>query len=246
MPTSSCCREAAGCSADRSVLLRRLAQRAYGRQRSRRPPLEGLEPISRSFGFDRGRPIDRFYIEEFLARHAADIRGSVLEVAEPTYTRRFGTTVTRSDVLHAAAGNPEATIVGDLVSGDGIPTRAFDCVVLTQTLPFIYEPRRALEGVLRSLRPRGVLLATVPGISQISREDRRAWGDYWRFTTDSMRTMLGEVFGADNIEVEAHGNVFVAAAFLYGLATEDLSERELRTRDEDFDFLVCARAVVAG
>ena len=223
-------------------MLRRVMRRGRG-EAPGRPPLEGLEPVSRTFGFDRGRPIDRFYIEEFVQRHAADIHGHVLEIAEPTYTRRFGSGVTRSDVLHAAPGNPEATIVGDLVSGDGVPERTFDCIVLTQTLSVIYEARRAVEGVKRALRPGGVLLATVPGISQLSREDQREWGEYWRFTSDSLRTMLSEVFGPDNVEVEAHGNVFVAAAFLYGLATEDLDEHELRTRDEDFDFLICGRAV---
>ena len=43
-----------------------------------------------------------------------------------------------------------------------------------------------------------------------------------------------------------YGNVYVAAAFLYGLATEDLDERELHTRDEDFDFVICARACKAA
>ncbi|HZO37454.1 MAG TPA: methyltransferase domain-containing protein [Solirubrobacteraceae bacterium] len=223
-----------------------LGQRLRARRRGpERPPLAGLEPISRTFGFDRGRPIDRFYIENFLAEHAADVRGHVLEVAEPTYTRRFGTAVTRSDVLHAAPGNPEATIVGDLVSGDGIPAAAFDCVVLTQTLSVIYDARGAVEGVRRALKPGGVLLVTVPGISQISREDRREWGEYWRFTTDSLRTILADAFGSANVDVESHGNVFVAAAFLYGLATEDLSDVELQTRDEDFDFLICGRAVAS-
>src|SRR5258708_1276969 len=36
-------------------------------------------PISTSFGFDRGTPIDRYYIENFLGRNAGDIRGRVLE-----------------------------------------------------------------------------------------------------------------------------------------------------------------------
>ena len=46
--------------------------------------------LSRDFGFDRGTPIDRYYIESFLSTHASDIRGHVLEVADNTYTRRFG------------------------------------------------------------------------------------------------------------------------------------------------------------
>ena len=55
-----------------------------------------LVPVSRSFGFDRGQPIDRHYIEDFLRRHgswpgysAGDIRGVVMEVGDDVYTRRF-------------------------------------------------------------------------------------------------------------------------------------------------------------
>jgi hypothetical protein len=46
------------------------------------PPVEfgsfrRLTPISRLWGSDRGQPIDRRYIENFLKRHAGDIRGRV-------------------------------------------------------------------------------------------------------------------------------------------------------------------------
>jgi hypothetical protein len=52
--------------------------------------LRRTEPISRDFGFVRGGPVDRYYIEGFLSRHAGDIAGRVLEIGDDTYTRRFG------------------------------------------------------------------------------------------------------------------------------------------------------------
>ena len=144
------------------------------------------EPVSRTFGFERGKPVDRWYIERFLAEHSADVRGRVLEVAESTYTGWYGgDDVTRSDVLYAAEGNPDATVVGDLTTGAGIPEAAYDCFICTQTLQFIYDVRAAVAGTRALLAPGGVLLATVPGISQISREDMRDWGDWWRFTAKS-------------------------------------------------------------
>jgi hypothetical protein len=145
-------------------------------------------------------------------------------------------------VLYASEGNPAATVVGNLVTGDGIPHGAYDCIILTQTLPFIYDVEAAVRGTREALAPGGVLLATVPGISQISREDRRDWGDYWRFTTDSVRHVFGRVYGAD-FEVRAHGNVLAASAFLYGLAAEELSESDLAYDDPDYEMLITARAV---
>jgi hypothetical protein len=216
----------------------------------RRPPSERealgltkLEPVSRMYGADRGRPVDRWYIERFLAAHAADVRGRVLEVAETTYTQWYGgEDVTSSDVLHAAPGNPDATIVGDLATGRGIPREAFDCFIMTQTLHVIYDIAAAVRGTWNLLAPGGVLLATVPGISQISSDGRRDWGDWWRFTTDSASRLFSDVYGAGNVEVEAHGNVLSAACFLYGFAAEELSEAELAHRDPAFELLMTIRA----
>jgi hypothetical protein len=206
--------------------------------------LTRLEPVSRIFGFDRGKPVDRWYIERFLAAHAADVRGRVLEVAEPTYTQWYGgDDVTRSDVLYAAEGNEAATVVGDLVTGEGLPRDVYDCFVMTQTLQVIYDVAAAARGTRDLLAPQGVLLATVPGISQISREDRRDWGDWWRFTSDSALRLFADAYGPQNVEVEAHGNVLSAACFLYGFAAEDLTEDELATHDSDFELLMTIRAV---
>src|SRR5262245_60042480 len=77
--------------------------------------LRRITPISQVFGFDRGQPIDRYYIECFLQRYARDIQGAVLEIGENTYTCKYGAgRVTRSDVLHATPRNIQATLVADL------------------------------------------------------------------------------------------------------------------------------------
>ena len=204
--------------------------------------LRRLTPISRDFGADRGQSIDRYYIEDFLDRHRTDIRGRVLEVANNSYTTRFGgDKVTTSDVLHVQEGNPEATIVANLASDD-IPGDLFDCVILTQTLPFIYDTRAAVRTLHRILKSRGVLLATLPGISQISRYDMKRWGDYWRFTSLSARRLFEESFPSVDIAIETHGNVLVASAFLYGLAVAELRKKELDHHDPDFEFLLTVRA----
>ncbi len=200
--------------------------------------------MSRTFGFERGKPVDRWYIERFLAEHAADVRGRVLEVAERTYTGWYGgDDVTASDVLYAAEGHPDATVVGDLTTGAGIPEAAYDCFICTQTLQVIYDIRAAVSGTRRLLAPGGVLLATLPGISQISREDNRDWGDWWRFTARSAQRLFADVYGEEHVQVRQHGNVQAAAAFLYGLAAEDLESSALESTDPDFHLVMTVRAV---
>ena len=224
--------------------LRRAAKRADARPGEAPLLLPEREPLSRAFGSDRGRPIDRWYIERFLDRHRADVHGRVLEVAERTYTDWYGDgAVSKSDVLYAADGLPEATVVGDLTTGEGLPSAAYDCFICTQTLQLVYDVGAAVKGTRDLLAPGGVLLCTVPALSQTSRLDRERWGDWWRFTSASVRRQLEDVYGAANVTVAAHGNVRVAASFLYGLAAEELDPADFEHDDDEYELLITARAV---
>jgi SAM-dependent methyltransferase len=199
------------------------------------------EPVSRKFGFDRGEPIDRRYIEGFLAANAAVIQGEVLEIAESTYTKKFGgERVKRALVLHATPDNPAADLVGDLVTGAGIPDAVCDCFILTQTLPFVFDVRAAVRNAVRALRPGGHLLVTVPGITQVSRYDMDRWGHFWSFTDLSLRRLFEDVVPAEHVRVETHGNVKVAAAFLYGLPQHALTDADYDRKDPDYQVLITA------
>lgn len=203
-----------------------------------------LKPISRVYGIDRGQPIDRYYIERFLAAHAHDIHGWVLEIADDIYTRRFGgSRVIRSEVLHVEEGHPKTTLVADLTRADHIPSDTFDCIICTQTLPVIYDLRAAIKTLHRILKPGGVLLATMPGISKISRYDMDRWGYYWNFTSLSAHRLFTEAFDPATIDVQVHGNVLAAIAFLHGLAAEELTQAELDYRDPDYEISIAVRAV---
>lgn len=205
--------------------------------------LRRVTPISDVWGVDRGSPIDRYYIDGFLSRHAGDIRGRVLEIADDRYASRFGgDAIIDLDILHGAAGNPAATLVGDLSNAPEIPDAAFDCVICTQTLFFIYDFEAALTTLHRILAPGGVVFVTVPGTSRICESDGEPWSDYWRFTSASMRKLFEETFPGDAAAVEAHGNVLAAAAMLYGIAAEELTREELDANDPRFEVLVAVRA----
>lgn len=205
--------------------------------------LRRLQPIRRGFGYGHGQCIDRYYIENFLARYAVDIRGRVLEIGDNTYTCRFGgERVIKSDVLFVTQDNPQVTIIADLTRAENIPSDIFDCIILTQTLQFIYDVRVAIQTLYRILKPGGVLLATFPCICQISRYDMEHWGDYWRFTTLSARRLFTEAFSEDNVIVQAYGNILTAVAFLHGLISKELSREELDYYDRDYEVLITVRA----
>lgn len=205
--------------------------------------LRRLQPVSAQFGFDRGLPVDRHYIEAFLARNAAAVHGRVLEIGDDTYTWRYGAgNVETSDVLHVSADNPRATVIADLADPSQLPEERYDCIICTQTLHLIYDIRAAVIGLHRMLKPGGVLLATAPGISQVS-NDR--WRDTWcwNLTPLAAKRLFADTFASGVIEIAAHGNVLAAIAFLHGLAADELDPQELNTYDPSYPVLVTIKAV---
>jgi len=208
--------------------------------------LRRRKPISQVWPNYRGQPIDRYYIEQFLSGHAADINGHLLELGDATYTRLFGgERVTEVDVLHGRPGNPTATIVADLAKAGQIPSDRFDCIILTQTLLFIYELQAAVQTLHRILKPGGVLLVTLPGITQIIRNDMEEYGQYWSFTEQSAQRLFADHFGSSNVDTRTYGNVQSAAGFLYGMATQELSKEELDHHDPDYQLIIGVRVCKA-
>ena len=202
-----------------------------------------LRPFSYHFGYERGQPVDRYYIENFLQCFSTDIQGRVLEVGNRSYTRRFGgDRVKISEVLDIRADNPNATIIDDLSVGKHIASDTYDCIILTQTLHFIYEARLAVHTLYRILKPGGVVLVTVPGISQIGK-DRWEGTWYWSFNTQSAERMFAEVFPSANISVKAYGNVLTATSFLYGIVSQELDSNVLNSHDPYYQLLITVRAV---
>lgn len=226
-----------------------LRQKVSEVRRRGEPPVGGVDfgdfrrvkPIRNDFGFSRGGPVDRHYIEAFLDRQRTDIHGRVLEVGDNTYTRAFGGAAVKvSDVLNVRT-NPTATFVGDLADGSFLPTAAFDCVILAQTLHLIFDFGAALRTVERILAPGGVLLLTVPGISNI--EDGE-WGPQWHynFTEVSVRQMTKTFLPKCDTEVASFGNVLGAVAFLHGLGASELTTEELAVVDPAYGLIYTARA----
>lgn len=208
--------------------------------------LRRLSPISAVFGKDRDLlTIERYYIEQFLQRNAADVRGRCLEMGDATYTRKFGgKKVTQADVLNYVAGNPEATIIADLTDAPHIPDNSFDCIIITQTLQMIFQVDKAIATLHRILKPGGVVLCTSHGMTRVARrEGVDDWGEYWHFTTQSKRRLFGAHFPKGSVAVSTVGNVFTCICNLHGLAASEIDQIELDTHDPNFEMLVLVRAM---
>ncbi len=200
-------------------------------------------PASNDWGWDRGLPIDRHYIQEFLHQHADDIKGAVLEIGDDVYARMYGgERLTSADILDINEENPRATIIADLTRADAIPDDSYDCLIVPQTLQFTYDLNAAVGTLHRILKPGGTLLVTMPGTTRtVENDPSGTW--YWSFTPASARRLFEEAFAGGEVSVRTYGSFVTAISFLRGLATEELTDEELNMDDPDYTVIVAARAV---
>jgi SAM-dependent methyltransferase len=196
--------------------------------------LRRVRPFSDNFGFDRGTPLDRYYLHEFLRRHRAYITGRVLEIQNSGYTLRFGHDL---DETHTLDINPlfAPTYLCDLAHiDDCVPEGHYDCFLLPNTLCVLRDIERCLRNALRIVRPGGVILASTAALVPLTSD----MPDYWHLSADGWRELTRRAWPNTTIQVEAHGNCLAAVAAMLGLAHEELDPAELDVFDARFPVLV--------
>jgi SAM-dependent methyltransferase len=195
-----------------------------------------IAPFSTAYGFDRGKPVDRYYLDRFLDANRALITGRVLEVQVPSYTKRFGEGVAES---HTVDINPQfqTTYICDLADGSPIPSDYYDCFLAPNTLQHLLDLHPALRTMLRVVKPGGTVLASAAVMLPLIPEG----GDYWRLTPEAWRIVLGADWPHCEITVQGHGNCLSAAAAMYGLAHEELKAAELDADDPRYPVLITIR-----
>lgn len=188
--------------------------------------------------------IDNYLIEEFLASYSTDIHGCVLEIGRFGYATSFGgTNVKKKDVLSlndTIANIHNNTI--ELNNADHVPSNTYDCIIFPQELQCIYEMKEALITLYRILKPGGVLLVTLPGISKKGK-DEQSKKRLWSFTALSARRLFEEVFPVSHLTVESFGNVLASVALMHGLKATDLRPEELVYNDPLYQIVITVRAV---
>ncbi len=203
-------------------------------------PQKSLSPISKKFGFDRGLPIDRYYIEKFLGGQKQYIRGACLEVHDDAYIKRYGDAarITKTDILDIDTTNQLATVYGDLQNLVNIPDNSYDCLVITQTFGLLPDVHAAARECFRILKPGGTLLATFSSFSPLREQE----STHWHFTPLSVKTIFGNIFQPEHVAVSSYGNVLSSQGFIVGLAAEELTREQLDHVDPWYALIMGLRA----
>ena len=208
-----------------------------GKELPRWGNLRRVRPFSDTFGFDRGTPVDRYYLRRFLEAHRDLIRGDVLEIQTPGFALRYGHDLGRVDSVDIVPAF-EPTFLCDLAHSDGVvPSSSYDCFLLPNTLQHLREPEVALAQALRVLKPGGVILASSAGLLPLTGDVP----DYQRLSSAGWTELAARVWKGSDVQVESHGNCLVAVAAMLGLTLEELTPAELDAHDPRYPVLITVR-----
>lgn len=201
---------------------------------------KSTRPLSEIYGFDRGKPIDRYYIEQFMEENKDLIKGNCMEITNNDYIIKFGgDKVTHSDAFDIDTANIHATIYGDLRNAHMIADKTYDCLIITQTFVMIDDFDSAVKECFRILKPGGVLLCTMPCLGRVGKD----LNQYWRFTQASGKYVFCKSFGEENVESKTYGNVLAGQCFWVGMASNELTQDELNIHDPEYPVIVAVKAV---
>jgi SAM-dependent methyltransferase len=133
-------------------------------------------------------------------------RGSVLDAGAGRLTHRPAVlqcpAVRGYSSIDYAPSHPDLAARADLVQGLPFADDAFDCVLCSQVLEHVAEPRSALAEIARVVVPGGTVLLSVPHLSFV----HGAPQDYYRYTRYGIAHLLRRA-GLEPVCVEAAGGL---------------------------------------
>jgi SAM-dependent methyltransferase len=130
--------------------------------------------------------------------------GALLDVGSGTMPFRSSVTglVEEYHSLDIERRVPDVDFVADIRDMRSVGSGNYDVVLCSQVLEHVAEPGKAIEEIMRILRPGGRLVLTVPFLSRLHEEPF----DYFRFTEYGLRVLL-EASGFQVVEVLPTGSL---------------------------------------
>jgi hypothetical protein len=170
------------------------------------------------------------------------LRPRLAEFTAPGLVLGFDSEPGWTDVLPAAE-DVEVLHGTDPSERELAAAAAVDWVVLDRRLQRVPEMAVALGQVVGRLRPGAALVTFFSGVA---RPEPGEHAPLWSVAPYAARRLHEECRQLERVEVEHHGNVTLALAWIYRLPADDLTERELAAVDPAYPVLVAVTAWKRG
>lgn len=190
-------------------------------------------PLCNLFGFTRGVPIDRYYLEKFISEIRLEVVGTVLEVGGVLVNRELYQFSNATEYLTLdVEARPGISKVGDIHNPATIEFESLDTVVIFNVLEHCYDPWLAVKNIYSWLKVGGKCFCMVPNSQKI--HDIPA--DYWRILPDGMKQIFQD-FPQQKLYV--YGNPMSVIANFLGISAGELSPKELDDFHPDYPSITC-------
>ncbi|WP_071192531.1 methyltransferase domain-containing protein [Trichormus sp. NMC-1] len=198
--------------------------------------LKKTVPICQAFGLTRGKPIDRYYLNKFIAEIYPQITGNILEIGGIPKDKDFYQVNPGSSyqIMNLEPGLG-IDIVGDAHDVSIIKPESFDSIITFNVLEHCYAPWQVVENIYTWLKPGGKCFVMVPSAVRLHATPM----DYWRPLPDAMAWMFRN-FSQKKLYV--YGNPISVIASYHGIATEELTTEELDAFHPDYPVATCIAA----
>ena len=194
-------------------------------------------PLCNLFGFTRGTPIDRYYLDKFISEIRPQVAGTVLEVGGVLQNRELYqfSKATEYHTLDIAA-NPGVTSVGDVHDPATFKPESLDAVVIFNVLEHCHNPWVVVQNIYIWLKVGGKCFCMVPSAQRL----HDIPGDYWRPLPDGMQQLFQDY---RQKKLYVYGNPLTVVANFMGISAEELSSDELDDFHPDYPVITCIVAM---
>ncbi|WP_169221635.1 methyltransferase domain-containing protein [Brasilonema sp. UFV-L1] len=194
-------------------------------------------PICHKFGFTRGTPVDRYYLDKFISEIRHQVVGSVLEIGgvllnKEIYQLSVATEYQTLDLV----SRPGVTVVGDAHDSTIIMPESLDTVLVFNVLEHCHNPWVVVQNIYSWLRVGGKCFCMVPSAQKLHSLPK----DYWRPLPDGMKQLFQD-FSESNLHI--YGNPLTVLASFMGVAAEELSPQDLDDFHPDYPVATCIAAL---
>jgi Methyltransferase domain len=198
--------------------------------------LKRYTPFCPNYGYSRGTPIDRYYLDRFIRDVRSQIVGTTLEIGghpanRETYKLESVTEYCTMDLQQKSG----AHLLGDVHSKRAFGSRSFNSVILFNVLEHCARPWIVAENIHRWLKPEGKVFCMVPNAQRIHRDPL----DCWRILPDAFAIIFG---GYSESTITSYGNLLTTIAAMSGIAAEELDEKDLAEKNNEYPVISCVVA----